>query len=250
MVMDTRTCTIWGMGAKSGAATIAQSGLQEDSLDCPEVVKKTSRSRYYKPANPGHVLMQQLLTPWPMRSPSPSPRRLQASVAAGRMSHTADTSAMEQVVSFPLMTNKEVPVTGTCSECESPGLVLKVGKGKPYCACCWHEFVTAASPRAASVRGSQQSVPTVKTVSGDQKGELVEGMSNTSPNPKRDRPCVGGCGYAAHPDPSFAFGGWCCGCCRNLSKVAAAGHSTEDMRRHGEKCKGITWCQNNGPFEC
>ncbi len=78
MVMDTRTRTIWGRSAKSGAATIAQSGLQEGSLDRPEVVKKTSRSRYYKPANPGHVLMQQRPTPW---SPSPS-------VAAGRMSHT------------------------------------------------------------------------------------------------------------------------------------------------------------------
>ena len=144
MVMDTRTRTIWGRSTKSGAATIAQSGLQ-GCLGCPEVVKKTSGSRYYKPAPvPGHVLMQQLLTPWPMRSPSgpsPSPRRLQASVAAGSMSHTADASA------FPLMMNKEVPVTGTCSECEAPGLVLKVGKGKPYCACCWHGFVTACQTR-------------------------------------------------------------------------------------------------------
>ncbi len=219
---------------------------------------QTSRSRYYKPAPvPGHVLMQQLLTPWPMRSPSgpsPSPRRLQASVAAGRMSHTDWLQASvaqdakpkpepehprRQVVSFPLMTNKEVPVTGTCSECEAPGLVLKVGKGKPYCACCWHEFVTAASPRAASVRASQQSVPTVKTVSGDQKGKLVEGMSNTSPDLKRDRPCVGGCGYAAHPDPSFAFGGWCCGCCHNVSKVG--GVAAAAMKQHDMQCKGITW---------
>ncbi len=188
-----RTRTIWGRSTKSGAATIAQSGLQEGSLDCPEVVKKTSRSRYYKPANPGHVLMQQLLTPWSMRSPSPS-------VAAGRMSHTDWLQASvaqdakpkpepehprRQVVgfpltvpaprepaspAFPLMTNREQPCEGECEECSVTGMVLKVGKGKPYCAACWHRFVT---PRAASVRASQQSVPTVKTVSRTRRANLL-----------------------------------------------------------------------------
>ncbi len=75
------------------------------------------------------------------------------------------------------MTNKEQPHEGQCAECEISCLVLKVGKCKPYCADCWAAFV---SPSSASVRASQQSVPTVNTVSG-------EGMSPSPACAEADR---------------------------------------------------------------
>ncbi len=113
------------------------------------------------------------------RSPgaSPSAAATASSVACAPPTTPSSAPPPRPRASFPLMTNKEQPHEGQCAECEISCLVLKVGKCKPYCADCWAAFV---SPSSASVRASQQSVPTVNTVSG-------EGMSPSPACAEADR---------------------------------------------------------------